>query len=71
MGVLAPLDGAHQRELHVEGQRGRDTVRVDFLRGQPLGLEEDLVLVSLRETHDLVLDRWTVTWSDTLDHTRE
>ena len=30
--VLEPFDGAHELELHVEGQAGRDPVGIDLVR---------------------------------------
>ena len=69
--VLAALDRAHERELHVERQRRRDAVRVDLVRREAFGFEEDLVARPLGEAHDLVLDRRTVARTDALDDAGE
>ena len=70
MRVLQAADRAHQLELHVERQAGRDAVRIDLVRRQPLGLEEDLMARLAREAMDLVLDRRAVARADALDHAR-
>ena len=69
--LLEPPNRADQLELDVERQAGRDAVRVDFVRIQPLGLEKDLVAGLSREAVDLVFDRRTVAWADALDYAGE
>ncbi len=69
--MLAARDRMHERELDVERQRRRDPVRIDLVRRETLGLEEDLVARALREAHDLVLDRRTVARADALDDAGE
>ena len=68
--VLEAPDGAHELALHVERQAGRDAVRIDLVRVEPLGLDEDLVRGLVREAHDLVLDRRAVARTDALDQRR-
>ncbi len=61
---------AHQRQLHVVGQRGRDAVGVDLAAIEAvggLGLQVDLVTLLVREPDDLVLDRRAVARADALD----
>ncbi len=65
--VLETLDRTHQRQLHVERQRGGDAVRVDLERVQTFRLDEDLVRALLGEAHDLVFDRRTVARADAFD----
>ena len=62
---------AHELELHVERQRGRDTVRIDLIGREAFRLEEDLVALAFRKAHDLVLDRWAVARTNALDHAGE
>ena len=69
--VLAAGDRAHERPLHVEGQRRRDPVRIDLVRREALGLEEDLMARAVGEAHDLVLDRRAIARPDALDHAGE
>src|SRR6516225_6769484 len=71
MRGLEPTDRVHERALHIEGEARRDAVRVHLVRREPLGLDENLVGTALREAHDLVLDRGTVTGTDALDRTGE
>ena len=54
--VLQARDRAHQRQLDVERQAGRDAVRVELVGRQAFGLEEDLVARLVGEAVDLVLD---------------
>jgi hypothetical protein len=68
--VLATGQRAHERDLHVERQRRRHAVRIDLVRREPLGLEEHLVRVAMREAHDLVLDRRAVARPDAFDDAR-
>ncbi len=67
MGVLEAPDAAHQLQLHLEGQRGRDAVGVDLGDIQALGLDEHLVAGLVREAHHLVLDRGAVARADPFD----
>jgi hypothetical protein len=69
--ALTPFDRMHERELDVEWQRRRDAVRIDLVRRETFGLEEDLVARALGEAHDLVLDRRAVARTDALDDTGE
>ena len=56
MGLLAALHRADELELDVERQRRGDPVGIDLARLQALGLEEDLMVLALREADHLVLD---------------
>ena len=69
--LLQAANRAHQLQLHVERQAGRDAVGVDLVGGQPLGLEEDLVAGLAGEAVDLVLDRRAVARADAFDHAGE
>src|SRR5687767_10758626 len=64
-------DRANQIQLNIERQAGRDAVRVELVRGEALGLEEDLVARLGSETVDLVFDRRAVAWADALDYSGE
>jgi len=65
--VLETANRAHQLQLHVERQRGGDTVGVDLHHVQALRLDEDLVAVAVGEADHLVLDRGAVARTDALD----
>ena len=67
MAILHALDRTHDLQLHVEGKRGRDPVRVDLVRRQAFRLEEDVVAVLAGKAVDLVFDRRAVARPDTLD----
>ena len=56
----AARHGPHHFFLHIDRQRGADTVGVDEMRIQPLGLEEHLMPLAITETMDLVFDRRAV-----------
>ena len=60
-------DGAHDGQLHIEGQRGRDAIGVDLVRRQAFGFEEDLVAGLVGEAGDLVFDGRAVAWPHPLD----
>ena len=60
MRVFQPGNRAHDGQLHVERQGGRNAVGVDLVGGQAFRLEEDLVAGLVGETGDLVLDRRAV-----------
>ena len=47
MSILEAVDGAHQLDLHIERQAGRNSVGVDLVGRQPFGLEEDLVALAV------------------------
>ena len=66
MGVFKAFDGMHQIELHIKWQTGRDSIWVEFVCGQPLGLQEDLVTALVRKAVYLVLDAGAITRPDTL-----
>ena len=61
-------DRAHQIELHVERQRGRDAVRINLRCLQAFGLDEYLMRGLVGEAHHLVLDRRAVARAGALDH---
>jgi glutamate 5-kinase len=65
--ILEALHRPDQLYLDVEWQRGRDTVGVDLIDGESLGLDENLVRILVGEAHDLVLDRWAITGAHALD----
>ncbi len=53
-------DASYHLVLHVTRQAGEQAVAVDLQRVQALGLEEELVLLFVREAQDLDLDRGAV-----------
>ena len=67
MRAFKALDGAHQFNLHIERQAGRDAVRVNLVRGQPLRLDENLVRSLVGKAHDLVFNGRTVARPHTFD----
>ena len=67
VSLLEAVDAAHELELHVVGQAGRNSVGVDLVRGEPFGLHENLMRALIGEAVDLVLDRRAVAWADPLD----
>src|SRR5579864_8770305 len=71
MRLLATAHRTHERELYIERQRRRDAVRVDLVGTESLGLEENLVALALGKTDDLVLNRLTIPWADSLDDAGE
>src|SRR5690606_33814669 len=60
-------DRAHQRQLHVERQRGGDAVGIDLDAVQSFRLDEHLVARLLGEAHHLVLDARAIAWADAFD----
>src|SRR5699024_7850714 len=50
--VFHSFHGTDDLHLHIERQAGGDTIWIYFVRGQPFRLEEDLMLISVSETHD-------------------
>ena len=58
--LLEAADAAHELDLYVIGQAGRDAVRVDLVGVEALGLDEDLVGGPVGEALDFVLDRRAV-----------
>src|SRR5690606_28952709 len=71
MRTLEARDRAHERVLHVERQRRRDAVRIALEGVEPLGLDEDLMFLPVREADDLVLDRRAVARPDAFDRAAE
>jgi hypothetical protein len=69
--VLKTPDGPHKCVLHIEGQARGDAVRIDLVRIEPLGLDENLVRGLVRKPENLVLDRRAVTRTHPLYDTRE
>src|SRR5690606_14560781 len=57
---LDPLESCHRpqkAQLNIGRERGADTVGIDGVSGQSLGLEENLVALAVGEAMNLVLDR--------------
>jgi hypothetical protein len=67
MAVLQAADRAHDRQLHIERQAGRNPVRVDLVRRQAFRFEEDVVAVLAGETMNLVFDRRAVARPNAFD----
>ena len=68
--LLQARDGPQHLQLDIAGQARRDAVGVIFGCLQPLGLQEHLVPLLLREADDLVLDGWAVPRADSPDDAR-
>ena len=69
--AFEPANAAHEFVLHVERQARRDAVRIDLVRVEALGFDEDLMRIARGKTHDLVLDRGAVARSDAFDDASE
>ena len=69
MCLLEPSDGSHQVELHIVRQAGTDTIRIQFAGTESLGFDKHLMGVLIGEPNHLVLNRRTVSWTDTFDLT--
>ena len=65
--VLEAADGAHEFELHVVRQAGRDAVRIHLVRVQAFGLDEDLVRGLVGESNYLVFDARAVARAHAFD----
>ena len=61
----------HGSQLHIEGQRRRDTVRINLVRIQPFRLQKNLVTRLVSKPINLVLDARAVARSDAVNQTRE
>ena len=68
VGVLETANTLDGRQLDIEGQAGRDAVRIELVGVQALGLHEHLVLRAIGEAHHLVFDGRAVPRPDGLDH---
>ena len=66
-GLLKTLDTVQRLELHLDGQRRRESVEVPRLRPPALGFDKQLVVVLVSEALDLVLNGGAVARSTTLD----
>ena len=58
--ALQSVNGAEHRQLRLDGQRRRNTVRVNQWIVAALGLEKNLMPVTVAEPDNLVLDRGTI-----------
>ena len=67
MGVFQALHAAHQVVLDVERQAGTDAVGVVLVRGQPFGLQKDLVAVLVGKAVDLVFHTGAVARAHAFD----
>ena len=56
-------NGFKELLLNLFGQGCRNAVRIDRGIVEPLRLQKDLMLVPVRKSNDLVLDRRAVAWS--------
>ena len=64
MRAFETAHAAHQAQLNIERQAGRNPVWVNFVGGQPFRFEEYLVRRLVCEPVDLVFDRRAVARSD-------
>ena len=69
--VLETADGLNDRQLNIERQAGRNAVWIQFTGIEPLGLDEYLVAVPVREAHHFIFDRGAVTRPHALDRAGE
>lgn len=65
--VFQPGHRRDHRRLHIHRHTRRHPVHVHLVRIQPLGLEENLVTRFVRELHNLVFDRRTISRTNTLN----
>ena len=68
--MLQTGDRPHDLQLHIERQRGRNSVRIHLVRGQALGLEKDLMARLAGEPVNLVFNRRAIARADAFDHSR-
>src|SRR6476659_8193307 len=47
----------------------RKSIQVDFIDVHALGLEKQVMPLPIREAHDLIFQRWAVSWSNALNLT--
>ena len=66
-----PVHVPQHAQLDVCRQRGRDAIRINEIRVEPLRLEEDLVPLSVPEPMDLVFNRGAIAWPGRPDRSRE
>src|SRR3990167_3448416 len=66
MCMLQATDRTHQIQLHIERQAGGNTVRVVLVGAEALWLQEDLMARLRGKAVNLVLDRRTITRTDSL-----
>ena len=67
VGVFQPANGAHQRKLHVKGQRGGNAVGIPLARVQPFRFQKDVVAVAPGEAVDFVFNGRAIARADTFD----
>src|SRR4051812_46940516 len=65
--TLEAWDRAQQLELHVFGQRGRDSIGIDRGVIKAFRLKKDLMAVAVAKADDLVLDRGAIARTGALD----
>ena len=69
--VLHARDGAQHVPLHVLRQGRGHTLHIVLIGILPFRLQEQLMTLFIRKSHDFVLDRGAISGADTLDHTAE
>src|SRR6266404_6065625 len=69
-GVFTTDDCFDHLDLDIKGQRRREAVHVNFVGSNSLRLQEDLLSFLFWELNNLVFDRRTVSWSNSLNDTR-
>src|SRR6266487_6645853 len=70
---LRPLQSrntAQHLQLDIFGQAGIHPLHIHLAGAPSFRLQEDLVRDLIRETHDLIFNRRTITWTNTLDNSR-
>ena len=66
-GVLTADDGPNHVHLDLEGQTGRTTIDVIFVRTDAFGFEENLVTLLFGKLDDFIFDGGTIARTDAFD----
>ena len=69
--TLQAAHGLHGSQLHIKGQGRGNAVGIELVRGQPFGLQEDLVRVLVGKAVHLVFNARAVARAHTFDDTGE
>ena len=65
--LFATNDGMDHFDLNFKGEAGREPVDVDFIGGDPLWFQEDLMFWFVGEPDEFVFNARTITGSDALN----
>jgi hypothetical protein len=67
--IFKARHGLQELQLHVGGERRRETVRVDGRVIEPFGFQENEMAILIGKPHDLVFDRRAIARAARLDAT--